>query len=227
MLPLIGEWHASSAHATPYFFAVLLIGIGLLSWRGVRVPIGRLLLLLIMLALAFAHVRHQAAFIVVAASIVPPLFRSVPAGNAVPKWLAFAILPLFALAAFRPITPPESEANPRRLIAAIPPELKTQPVFNSYIFGGPLILAGIRPYIDGRAEIYGDAFVADYVKITEGDIGAFNRAVERYNIRWVMVAKSHQRLIDAINKTGNWKPVYSDQVGVIEVKAMTRAPVRR
>ena len=218
MLPLIGEWHASSPHATPFFFGVLLIGIGALLWRGVDLPIGRLLLLLAMLALAFAHVRHQGTFIIVAACIVPPLFQSKPVASQVPKWLMVGALPILVMGAFLPMTPPESEANPRRLIAAVPTNLRNEPVFNSYIFGGPLILAGIRPYIDGRAEVYGDAFVADYVKITEGDIGAFNRAVGQYNIRWVMLATSQQQLIKAIESSGAWKRIYSDEAGVIDVR---------
>ena len=34
---------------------------------------------------------------------------------------------------------------PGDLIAAVPPELRSQPVLNGYAMGGPLILSGIRP----------------------------------------------------------------------------------
>jgi hypothetical protein len=218
MLPLIGEWHRSSIHATPYFFVVLLVGAGALLWSRVAIPIGRLLLLLVMLAIAFLHVRHQSSFIIVAACILPPLWPAQQRTEQVPKWLVLGAIPVLAIRALWPLTPPESDANPRSLIAAIPAELRGQPVFNAYIFGGPLILAGVRPYIDGRAEIYGDVFVADYVNITNGDAAAFNRAVDRYGIRWTILPKSKKRLIDQIESSGGWRRLYSDDIGVIDVR---------
>jgi hypothetical protein len=222
MLPLIGEWHPSSFHATPFFFAGLLIGAGALLWARISVPIGQGLLLVAMLAMAFAHVRHQSSFIIVAACVLPALSRaSEPVQSEVPKWLLLGALPLLAFRALSPLVFPENEANPSRLLAAVPAELRSQSLFNSYIFGGPLILAGISPYIDGRAEIYGDAFVADYVHIANGDMRAFNRAVQRYDIRWAMVAKSNEKLIDAIESSGSWKRIYSDDVGVIDVRTGT------
>jgi hypothetical protein len=218
MLPLIGEWHASSPHATPFFFGALLCGVGALLWSGIRVSIGRLLLLLLLLAMAFAHVRHQSFFIIVAACIVPPLWGAKSSPAVVPKWLVLGAVPLLAFRAIWPVMPPESMANPRGLIAAVPAELRTQPVFNGYSLGGPLILAGIRPYIDGRGEIYGDAFVADYVNIANGDMRAFNRAVLRHDIRWTMIANSDKRLIEGIESSGGWQRFYSDDVGVIDVR---------
>jgi hypothetical protein len=218
MLPLIGEWHASSPHSTPYFFAVLLAGLGAALWSGLRVPPGRLLLLLAMLGMAFAHVRHQSAFIIAAACILPPLWRTKPSAPPVPAWLLAASAPLLIFRALAPLVPPEGMANPRHLIAAVPPQLRTQPVFNSYTFGGPLILAGIKPYIDGRAEIYGDAFVRDYVDIADGDLGAFNRAAQRYGIHWTMLPKDDEQLIKGLEESGQWVRIYSDQVGVIDVR---------
>ena len=150
MLTVIGEWSPTTTHNTPEFFVILLGGVGLLLWRGVQVPIGRLALLLVTLGLAFVHVRHQSAFIILAACILPPLIRSRTAAKQVPGWLLLGALPLLAGRALVPLVPPENGANPRRLIAAIPQELRSQPVFNDYGFGGPLILAGIQI---GRADV--------------------------------------------------------------------------
>ena len=100
----------------------------------------------------------------------------------------------------------------------MPPSLRTQPVFNEYTFGGPLILAGIKPYIDGRAEIYGDAFVADYANIIDGDMAAYDRAVERYGIRWAMLPRTSNALIRELETSGQWRRIYADRIGVIEVK---------
>jgi hypothetical protein len=218
MLSVIGEWHPTTTHNTPEFFVVLLGGLGFLLWRGVHFQVGRLVVLLVMLGMAFVHVRHQSSFIIIAACIIPPLLLSKPATPTVPKPLLLAALPLLCARAIFPLTPPESAANPRHLIAAIPAELRGKPVFNGYTFGGPLILAGIRPYIDGRGEMYGDAFVSDYVNITNGDLQGFNDAVERYGIGWTMLPRSSKRLIDEIESSRRWQRLYSDDIGVLDVQ---------
>jgi len=227
MLPLIGEWHPSSTANTPEFFAVLLLGLGGILWTGLRVPLGRLLLLLVLLGLAFQHVRHQATFAIVAALAIPPLLNSRPSAAQVPKWLLLGCVPMLAYALLAPMTPPESRANPRSLIAAVPASLRSQPVFNEYSFGGPLILAGIKPYIDGRAEIYGDAFVTNYETIIKGDLPTFNREVQRYDIRWTMLPHDSKTLIAALEASGKWRRLYSDKVGVIDVRLAAPQPQTR
>ena len=217
MLTVIGEWSPTTTHNTPEFFVVLLAGLGLLFWRGVRIPLGRLALLLVTLGLAFVHMRHQSSFIILAACIVPPLIPSRKSGKSVPVPLLLAALPMLAGRALLPLTPPEGPANPRQLIAAVPAEVRNQPVFNGYTFGGPLILAGIRPYIDGRAEMYGDAFVMDYTKALKGDFAAFNRAVDRYGIRWTILP-TNDVLTQQVESSGQWRRIYADKVGVIDVR---------
>src|SRR5947209_7812627 len=49
MLPSIVEWQASTPSMTPEFYAVLLVALGAILWRGVKLPVGRLLLLLLLL----------------------------------------------------------------------------------------------------------------------------------------------------------------------------------
>jgi len=218
MLGVIGEWSPTTTHNTPEFFVILLLGLAALLWHGIRVPIGRLILLLAALGFAFMHMRHQSSFIIIAACIIPPLIRAEHAAKTVAKPLILAALPLLAARLILPLTPPESPANPRHLIAAIPNELRQQAVFNGYTLGGPLILAGIRPYIDGRAEMYGDNFVIDYWKILHGDVGRFNRTVDRYDIRWVMLPNEEKRLIGYLDSSGAWRRIYGDAVGVIYVR---------
>ncbi len=217
-LPLIQEWQASSPSWTPQFYAVLLLGLGALLWTGVRVPVGRLLLLLLLLAMAFTQIRHQGAFVIVAAAMVPPLFGAKAIARGGFAILGLAAIPFLALRAALPITPAENAANPRHLVAAVPPELRSQPVLNGYTFGGPLILAGIKPYIDGRADMYGDAFVTDYNQMTQGDAARFNRAVERYGIRWTMLPPGNDALIEALDASPRWRRIYADRIGIIHVR---------
>jgi hypothetical protein len=218
MLPLIQEWQPSTPSSTPQFYAVLLLGLGALLWSGVRVPIGRLALLLVMLGMAFSQVRHQSWFIIVAAAVLPPLLGRIGETMARAGIIWLAAIPLLAVRAIWPLTPPESPATPRQLIASVPHDLRNQPVLNGYTFGGPLILAGIKPYIDGRAEIYGDDFVINYSQIIDGDVGRFNRAVARYGIRWTILPPSNARLIAALDSSKNWRRIYSSDVGVIHAR---------
>jgi len=216
-LHLIAEWMPSTPGFTPNFYGVLLPVLGLMLWRGVRVPVGRLLLLLALLGLAFTQVRHQSWFAIVAAVLLPPLFGSKPQPAQRLAPLVLAAVPLLLIRALWPLTPPESDANPRHLLAAIPPQLRGQPVFNEYTFGGPLILAGIKPYIDGRSELYGDDFMNDYVKIADGDAARFERAVKRYDIRWTLLPpKNH--LVAVLDHSPQWRRIYADKVGVIHVR---------
>ena len=217
-LHLIAEWMPSTPGFTPNFYGMFLAVLALLLWHGTRVPPGRLALLLAMLCLAFMQVRHQSWFAIVSAVLIPPLLgtKAQPAGRLAP--LALLAAPLLLIRALWPLTPAESDANPRHLLAAVPPELRGQPVFNEYTLGGPLILAGIRPYIDGRSEMYGDDFMNDYVAIADGDMAKFDRAIRTYNIRWAILPNERKKLIGGIGSSGQWRRIYADKVGVIYVR---------
>jgi len=217
-LHLINEWLPTTTKNTPQFYGMLLLTLGLILWRGVRIPIGQLLLLLVMLFLAFSQLRHQSWLAIVAAVIIPPLLGSPKksAGKSLP--ILAAAVPLLLARALWPLNPPETVSNPGGLLAHVPAELKSQPVFNEYSFGGPLILAGIRPYIDGRSEMYGDDFMTDYTEIAKGDWDRFERAVKRYDIRWTILPQGELKLRQQLDKSPQWRRIYADQVGVIHVR---------
>jgi hypothetical protein len=217
ILPLVQEWQPSTLQWMPQFYAALAIGLFALLYKGVRIPFGRLLLLLGLAGLAFSQVRHQSWFIIVAACVVPALLATESSRAPVRRWLAVAAVPLLALRALWPNVPTENAANPCHLIAAVPTSLRAQPMFNGYTFGGPIILARMRPYIDGRADMYGDPFVLDYSRIMDGDTGRFDAAVRRYNIRWTMLPTGSV-LAQVLDRSPAWRRVYADRVGAIHVR---------
>ena len=217
LLPLVQEWQPTTLQWMPQFYVVLGVGLLALLYKGVRVPIGRLLLLIVMAGMAFNEVRHQSWFIIVATCVVPPLLGTQPQSASAPRWLGYAAIPLLILRTLLPFVPPENGANPRSVIAAVPATLRGEPVFNGYTFGGPLILAGIRPYIDGRADMYGDSFVLDYSRMMDGDVGRFTTVVRQYGIRWTMLPR-RSVLVQALDRSPRWKRVYADRVGVIHVR---------
>jgi hypothetical protein len=103
----------------------------------------------------------------------------------------------------------------------VPPQLRSQPVLNGFSMGGPLILSGIRPYIDGRGDVYGDAMMLDYAHLSKGDAAAFSRAVDRWNIRWAILPNDYKDLIGLLDRSGQWRRIASDSAGVLYVR--TRA----
>ena len=221
MLPLIDEWKPSSPKMTPFFFAVLAVTLGLIAWKRPRLPWVRWLLLGAFLGLALLQVRHQAMLGIVAAMLLPQGFATKPvqAASRSLAWVAAGSGALLvALRAIMPLTLPENDANPWKLIAAVPPELRSKPVLNGYSMGGPLILSGIRPYVDGRGDMYGDELVLGFSRISQGDAEAFADAVNRWDIRWAIVPNSSARLIALLDRTHGWRQIKRDKAGRIYVR---------
>jgi hypothetical protein len=222
MLPLIDEWKPSTPALTPFFFGVLAISLALIVWKRPRLPWVRWLLLVAMLSLAMLQVRHQAMLAILAATILPQGFArgAEPASNDYRLSgriaLAGAAL-LVVIRAIMPLQPPDNEANPWKLIAMVPPQLRSQPVLNGYSMGGPLILSGIRPYVDGRGDMYGDELVVGYADIVHGDKPAFEAAVRRWGIRWAILPRG-SKLIGVIQSSPDWRLVARDKVGAIYVR---------
>jgi hypothetical protein len=92
-------------------------------------------------------------------------------------------------------------------------------VLNGYSMGGPLILSGIRPYVDGRGDMYGDALVVGYSRIVHGDAAAFDAAVKRWNIRWAIVPNDGKQLVAILDRSPGWRRIARDHVGAIYVRS--------
>lgn len=220
MLPLIDEWKPSNPKVTPFFFGVFALTLALIAWKRPKLPWTRWLLLAGMLGLALLQVRHQAMLGIIAAMVLPEGFAEKTAQSTDRTPIAVTAVAAVALVIARtvlPLSPVEGEANPWKLIAAVPPQYRSQPVLNGYSMGGPLILAGIRPYIDGRGDMYGDVLVSDYVRINRGDRVAFDEAVSRWNIRWAILPE-HARLIGILDNLPGWRRIASDEAGVVYVR---------
>jgi hypothetical protein len=112
---------------------------------------------------------------------------------------------------------------PITALAHVPATLRAQPVLNDYDFGGLLIFEGVRPYIDGRADMYGDAFVADDDAIQNASQAAMDRAIDHYRIRWAIL-RPGRPLAAALARTPGWKRTYADRYAVVLVNEAPPTP---
>lgn len=228
-ITLIQEFKPTDMSFTPGFEYALLLVLAMCLGRGAKIPPLRLLLLLGMLHLAFQHMRHQALFMIIAALLVAaPLGltdqarpRSAPNRAAARRFAligagAFALLAVLRLV--QPLAPPDSPTNPNAALASLPPHWRDLPMLNSYSFGGPLILKGFRPFIDGRTEVYGEEFVVNYQKLLDGNQAAFDAAQRRWNFRWALISREDKNLMRLIERSGQWRRVRADRYAVTYVR---------
>jgi len=169
------------------------------------------------------------AFEPAAARPRPSLRESLTLGwrEHVPAAIVLCVLAAGALV-FRlalPMQRPDSENAPVTAISHVPDTLRTEPVFNDYSFGGLLIFNGMRPYIDGRADMFGDRFTLDAVEMLRGDKTRWEAAVNRYGIRWTILAPN-KPLVALLDQDPRWRRVYADKWAVVhEAVQPGRQPV--
>jgi hypothetical protein len=174
-------------------------------------------LLLGLLHLSLAHARHEMLLAVIAPMLLAkPLAEAfgAPRAAAAPRDLRLAglVVAALALAAVRPLLPPPAipaYASARAGLAALPAEVRRQPGLNAYAFGGYLIFDGVKPYVDGRADLFGDAFLDDYARIARGEPDALAAALAREHIGWTMFAPG-QGAVAAMDALPGWRRVYAD-----------------
>jgi hypothetical protein len=213
-LPLIQEWRSSSLSDDLLFFVALVAIAGLVATKVRNLSLIRLLLIAGLVAMAVLHSRHQPLFLMTATLL---LARTMAASAKPQRFMTPLAIGLTAVSLVRlaiPLERTDSATYPASAIAHLPTELRSQPVFNSYGFGGPLILNGIRSYIDGRADMYGDDFTADHNAIVMGDKGRFNRAADRFGIRWTILQQGSP-LIAVLENDPRWRRIYADRWAVV------------
>jgi hypothetical protein len=197
-LAWIGEWRPTDLGHVPLLELMILGGLALGFSGAVRLPPVRLLIILGLVHSALSHVRNEQLLGLVGALILAePIGTSLGRGGAAnlgtAAWrrLAAAAVLVTAVALAGRLAWP---LNPERTGAAfaatleqhVPPALRAKPVLNDYSLGGQLIFQGVRPFIDGRADLYGDTFLARYWRIILPDRDALHHALAEYGIAWTI-----------------------------------------
>jgi hypothetical protein len=204
-----GEWMSADFRQFPALEAWLLAVLALGFVLRARLPLTRLALLIGLAYMALAHVRHAdllglVAPLAVAASLAPAiaaltrpaaassLLRNAarlaapasPTGRVLALALAAAVILPTVL---RPIDRAGDAVTPQAALAAAQRLHLDGPVFNSEAFGGYLVFSGVPVFIDGRIEMYGNDFLAAYLKAERGDATTLAALLDRYHIGWTLL----------------------------------------
>ena len=130
--------------------------------------------------------------------------------------LALAVLLAGARLAL-PIARGNSATAPKAALAAVPAAIRDKPVLNSYAFGGYLIFDQIHPFIDGRADMFGDDFLALYGRVQDGDAEAVADVLKRYDIGWTIFTPD-QKIVAHLDQEPGWRRLYADRYAVVHVR---------
>ena len=228
LLNLIYEWMpADFSKFGPFELAILAL-IGGALYSGVKLTPPRIALVLGLLHMALAHIRNFEIFAlllpIVVLSPVASQFALRPAwtaraGAPVPVMAAIMLLLggwTWLLAANTAMAVPEDQAP----AAAVEAMRAYQPkrVLNDLPFGGYLIWRQIPVFVDGRAELYGEAFdIAFYRAMQLKDVNELLGMLRKWDIDAVLLTP-HTPAVGLLDRTVGWRRVYADQNAVLHVR---------
>jgi hypothetical protein len=229
-LPLISEWRPADFGGIGIFELVLLGGIGLALYRGVRLPVMRIALLLGLLHMALSQVRAAEILAFVAPmALAAPLARQIggadlsASGTRRPPGAVLVAGVLAALAAgtviygsmhrFEPIM----RGTPVAAVATLK-KLSLARVFNDYDFGGYLIASDVPTFIDGRTELFGEKFFVDH-NAASGLMEPDNlfRLLDEYKIEATLL-RTQSAATKLLDHVDGWQKIYSDDIATIHLR---------
>ena len=238
------EWRSpdfQSFEPLELWLAVVLFAGFALGWR---LPPTRLLMLLLLLHMALQHRRHGELVGLVAplllAPALAPQLRALTAGRSAGPVdrslaelakpaslrgvaLAGALLAAVSAAVLHGAATRPDVAMPAAALAAVEAAHVTGPVLNDYGFGGYLIFAGIPPFIDGRAELYGDEFIKRYVQAMLLESDELPKLLDQYGIAWTLIAPERPAAL-LLDHLPGWRRLYADDVAVVHVRTDPAPP---
>lgn len=237
MMPQLGairEWAPMPIRLTEPGVLVVCALAYVVITRRLRIPPMRWLLLIGFVYLAVRHVRYE-----LLAAVFVPLIVAAPLGQIAPEpqgprvmWHG-SVLQWFVLVAVvgglielrlaRPFVLKDGPVTPLSALAHVPAELRRQPVLNSYGLGGILIMQGIPPIIDGRADMYGHAFMKAHDAVMEGDKTMLQAWSTEFGFGWACLRPT-ETLVNVLDSDPQWKRLYTDRYAIVYAKEKTPAP---
>jgi hypothetical protein len=226
-LAWIGEWEPTDFSKLQPLELVIL-GCLALGFSGkLTLPPIRLLILLGLIHGALSHARNEQLLGIVGVLILAqPIGTALARGHAETpgvtgrRLAAGAALIALAALAIRmtlPLSPERTGATFAATLDAVPPMLRAQPVLNAYGLGGQLIFNGVHPFIDSRADLYGDEFLMRYRRIAAGDRTELAHAISEYAIAWTIFPATGA-IVPVLDALPGWKRLLTADGLVIHVR---------
>ena len=226
LLRLLSEWMpADFSKLSPFELTILALIAGML-YLGVKLSPPRIALVLGLLHMALSHGRNVEVFAlllpIVVLSPVSQQFALQPTRSGRITLVSVAMLAVtlgmstWALAAHQMYSPPKSQA-PVAAVEAIKAH-NLRRVLNDRAFGGYLIWRQIPVFVDGRAELYGEAFdMAFYRAMQLKDVDGFLAMLKTWDIDAVLLTP-HTPAVGLLDHIGGWRRAYADENAVLHVR---------
>jgi len=227
-LDLIGEWKPVDFSKPGPLSVTVLLAFAAALLSGARLPPLRAAVVAGLVYMALSHVRNADMLGLLAPMIVAaPLaaqFRAIAASDAklalrFPQFAGVAVLGL-AIAGSAISLKQYTPAPDITPVAAID-VLKARGaarILNDYDFGGYMIARGVPPYIDGRTELYGEAFTVQHDNATmlKRPEQLF-RILDEQRIDATLLHRVSPAalLLDRLN---GWRKIFSDDNVVVHVR---------
>lgn len=226
-LATITEWRPQDFGHLAGFELIMLTGFGAALYRGVKLPLWRLVMLFGILHLSLSQQRHADLLGMLAplllarplakqfAALAAPRFATPARSSA---WFAAAagllLIAATGFSAARHDVAPAANITPANAVKSID-IAKAGAILNDYNFGGYLDFVGIAPFIDGRGELYGEAFLRRYDRaLSLRDLPDFLRLLDDYKIGTTLLAPSTPA-VALLDRLPDWRRVYADDVAVV------------
>lgn len=247
---VIAEWRSPNFHLPQPVELWLLLVLGGAMLGLVKLPVVRVLLLLGLLHLALVSSRSVSTLGMLSPLVMAtPLARHWAAARGqsqqnnaefLDRWFRALAAPSTRLVSTITLTlafalsltvihardpSPSDSVTPGAALAAAKAAGVTGPVFNDYDYGGFLIYQGEKVMIDGRADMYGDAFLKRYMQArVPSDAKALPSVLDDYRISWTIL-RPETPAVATLDITPGWKRLFADKAAVVHVRTPT-SPAR-
>jgi len=235
-LSALNEWQSPNFEETQLLEAFFLGALALALMYRPRLPLTRVGMIVLLVHMALAHRRNVDFLGFLTPLLIGPFvgaqlqsrvtqqissFDSIFARLAKPAnfsgMVATAAVLLMASAgyvAYPLVRLPDIHTPSAAVQAARESHLTDGRVFNEYGFGGYLMFSGIAPFIDGRAELYGDTFFKRYHLAIWGATDDLPSLLDEYHITWSIFAAGGTAATLMAHIPG-WRRVYADKIAVV------------
>lgn len=237
-LSWINEWQQPNmqrGHVLEVWLMLVLLGALSL---GVRLPVPRIVMVLVILHMALVHQRHAellglCAPLIVAPALAAELRRlgdvpfvlslrgvlgraasSAGSGRRARRGaLAAAVAIAVGVGAWRlpGLVVPNTYA-PAAAVEAVKRAGITGRVFNDYDVGGYLIFAGVQPFIDGRLDMYGEPLLRRFNALAD-----MPKLLADFDIGWTLFHPADPHVAE-LDRLPGWRRFHSDDTAVVHVR---------